>query len=197
MRYTSAAAFRAALDQRLKTQALKTIAGRAAGDTCFLCEVGSNWVVSAAGQRSVRADGVGTCAKCRVHACPERGDRYGNAHQDTFRCADCLAVFGAATIAAGGLGPVQPTGLDPGAGEPDGPPASQLSAVGCWRSIGLLSRRRRPGGSRGPRPATALHHLCCSAARASLAAAGLIRQRSNQPVGSLVTLRRTSSAGLQ
>jgi hypothetical protein len=40
-------------------------------------------------------------------------------------------------------------------------------------------------------------HFCRSAARASLAAAGLIRQRSSQPVGSLVTLRRTSSAGIQ
>jgi len=43
----------------------------------------------------------------------------------------------------------------------------------------------------------AVDHLCCRAARASLAAVGLIRQRSSQPVGSLVTLRRTSSAGIQ
>jgi hypothetical protein len=113
--------------QGIAQRALKGIAGMAAGDTCFLCEVGSKWVVRAASKRSVRADGVGTCERCHVHACPQHGDRYGATNKQTFRCADCLSVGGAATAAGVGNLPGVPAGADDEAGGPQDAAASRVS----------------------------------------------------------------------
>lgn len=65
----------------------------AAGDTCYLCEFGSPYWAPGAGRRAARADGVGTCVSCSVHACPQHGERYNSG----FKCADCLGRFHAAS----------------------------------------------------------------------------------------------------
>lgn len=104
----------------LSQRALNRVSYMAFGDTCFLCEVGSGRVRSG-GQRSFRPDGIGTCADCYVHACPQHGDR----HNERFRCADCLGRMGAAIIASGGPEPIGGGGRS---GESDGLEASAFGA---------------------------------------------------------------------
>lgn len=111
--------------------------------TCYLCEVGSRRLIHAHASRSIRPDGIGTCASCSVHACPQHGDR----HTRHFKCADCLAELGAAFEID-----EKPSPHDPG-NEPDAGPGVSLrrllsandASVG-WREVERLQRGFRGGG---------------------------------------------------
>jgi hypothetical protein len=112
------------------------------GATCFLCEVGSRRLIRAHVRRSIRPDGIGTCASCSVHACPQHGDR----HAKHFKCADCLAERGAAVEIG-----EEPSPHD--GNEPDPEPGVSLrrllsandASVGL-RQVDRLERGFRNGG---------------------------------------------------